>query len=143
MKESMGAPQALMKKKVTGKKLKEAQQQVPIVLKCTGISVDSVDKKVVPMLGTSFYCRAPVIMITTEKMDMSTQTQGGRRSKNRYEIQHAYNHYMHGVDTMVQLISNFSTYIRSRKWWKRLYHWMFDIGLTNGYICSQEEHGPS
>ena len=90
MKKSMGAPQALMKKKVTGKKLKEAQQQVPIVLKCTGISVDSVDKMVVPMLGTSFYCRAPVIMITTEKMDMSTQTQGGRRSKNRYEIQHAY-----------------------------------------------------
>ena len=114
MKKSMGAPQALMKKKVTGKKLKEAQQQVPIVLMCTGISVDSVDKKVVPMLGTSFYCRAPVTMITTEKKDMSTQTQGGR-SKNRYEIQHAYNHYMHGVETMVQLISNFSTYIRSRK----------------------------
>lgn len=90
-------------------------------------------------IGVSFYCRAPVTMLFTEKFDIRNKIEGGLKNASKYSFQHCYNNTMNGVDSLDQVIGNFSTYILSRKYWKRIFHWSYDVAKENAYISYTEE----
>lgn len=49
-----------------------------------------------------------------------------------------YNNYMNGVDIADQLRTEYSTYRTSKKWWRYLFWFLFDIAVTNGFILMRE-----
>ena len=59
---------------------------------------------------------------------------GGIKKKLKYDIQHAYNNKMNGVDKMDQMLQSYSTYKGSRRWWRRIYHHLLDLAVCNGAI---------
>ena len=87
----------------------------------------------------SFFCRAPVTMLFTEKFDVNSKIEGGKKNTLKFSFQHCYNGTMNGVDALDQAIEYFSTYIRSRKYWKRIFHWTYDVAKENAYISYNQK----
>ena len=136
-KTSMGMPDILKQKKVSGKKLQEAREKPPIIVVCNSRTVKGVQEDIIPIMGISFYCNAVVKFLTSIPFDFKEKQKGGKKSILRFCIQHRYNLLMNGVDVFDFLCGYFSTYIRSQKWWKRIFFWLFDAALTNSYIAHQ------
>jgi transposase IS4-like protein len=85
------------------------------------------------MVGVSFYDTNLVSFLTNDEHAFRKQ-RGGTKDKVKLEIQHTYNKYMNGVDRLDQLTEGeFSTYVVSRKWWKRIFFWMLDLALANAF----------
>jgi Transposase IS4 len=60
---------------------------------------------------------------------------GGIYNKLRLAIIHEYNKKKGGVDRFDQKNLYYSTYVKSRKWWRVLWSWGINVGLNNGYVC--------
>lgn len=130
-----GMPSLLKQPKLSGKALEAAKKAEPLFTICNEIIDSGVAKEIPIILRVSMYCSSLVTMITSERFEFTEQQKGGTKNSMKYEIQHQYNLFMNGVDTSDQLVTYFSTYVRSKKWWKRLFYYMLDVALTNSFIC--------
>ena len=137
-KSNMGVPDILKIPKLQGKKLQAARNNKPNIAVCDSVTINGETFSIPIMAGASFYCNSAVTMIYTIDFDMSERVAGGLKQKLKYLIQHEYNGKMNGVDLFDQLMASFSTYIRSIKWWKRVFHWTFYAASVNSYICFKE-----
>ena len=63
-----------------------------------------------------------------------TVSAGGRKQKMRTDIQHTFNSFMDGIDRNDHKQSSYCTYIRSWKWWKRLYFLFQDLAIINAHV---------
>jgi hypothetical protein len=41
---------------------------------------------------------------------------------------------MHGNDIADAMLETYGTYLRSKKWWYRLFHFLVDMGLNNAFL---------
>jgi len=87
----------------------------------------------VVVVGMSVYDNAPFYMLTTADYNFEL-TEGGTGNALRFDIVHCYNKNTHGNDIADALLSAFSTNIRSKKYWVRLFHFFLDVGANNAYI---------
>lgn len=87
--------------------------------------------------GCSFYDNAPVHFLTTGFYDYKIEV-GGSKKVERWDITHKYNKRMCGNDVADALLVAFHSYIRSPKYWVRLFHFLFDLGLDNMYLLYRE-----
>lgn len=133
-KHNLGMPDMLNQKKVSLRNLEAAREQPPIVLECQTRTIAQVEQEISPLWGTSFYCNSVVKFLTSLPFDMSKRLRGGQKNKLKYLIQHLYNEYMNGVDVFDALVSYYTTYFKCSKAWKRLFFWMLDAALVNGFI---------
>lgn len=73
---------------------------------------------------------------------------GGTKNKRRLDCIHDYNAKMNGVDRADQVngtrsskiirqswLGLYSVYIRSVKWWKRIFAFVIDVAVANSYTC--------
>jgi hypothetical protein len=136
-KSQYGIPHMLKQAKVTSKsqKLKILREKAPLFSLCRSYLENWKRVSCSPIAGLSFYDNNVVSMITTVDFSFENKISGGIRHKKKWQIQHDYNSTMNGVDIMDQMTSNFSTYIKSNKWWKRIFYWMLDVAIVNAYIC--------
>jgi hypothetical protein len=65
---------------------------------------------------------------------------GGLKQKLRLQIIHEYNQKMNSVDRFDQRTKNYSTYVKSRKWWRVGWSWGLDVGLHDGHVCYNAFH---
>lgn len=91
------------------------------------------------LIGMSFYDSGPTHFLTTQPFEFTTCI-GGTKKKERYDIQHAYNSNMNGVDISDALNSSFSVYRRSRKWYRRISAWAWDTALSNASLLYRWMH---
>jgi hypothetical protein len=90
----------------------------------------------ITIIGISFYDNAPVHLITTAAYEFQ-QLLGGTKNKLRLDVTHDYNKYMHGNDIADGLLVTYSSYIKSRKYWMRLFHFLLDCGINNAYLLQR------
>ena len=89
------------------------------------------DKKIIHFLSTADQARA------------ETTVQRRQRSGERLDIQcplavSEYNCYMNGVDHADQLRTAYSTYRTSRKWWKYIFWFLFDVAISNAFVLMRD-----
>ena len=56
------------------------------------------------------------------------------------EVVMSYNHNMGAVDRGDQLRGYYHCRTKSRKYYKYIYHFLFEVGTTNGYILYKNFH---
>ncbi len=100
------------------------------------MEVFNLEKKSPLVIGVSIYDSKPFNMLTTGSYALKLET-GGTKDKQRYDIQHKFNQYMNGVDVSDQLQSSYNTYVKSRKWWLRLFFFLLDIAIVNAYVIAK------
>jgi hypothetical protein len=86
--------------------------------------------------GISIYDSKPFNMLTTAHYPLQ-KTVGGTKNKERWDIQHSFNKYMNGVDRSDQLQNSYNTYLKSFKWWVRLFYFLLDIAIVNSYLIAK------
>jgi hypothetical protein len=86
----------------------------------------------VKVVGLSLYDNAPFYMLTTGDYSFD-KLLGGTKNVSRYDIQHDYNKYMGGNDIADSLLVAYSSYVRSRKYWFRLFHFLLDLAVNQAY----------
>lgn len=65
-----------------------------------------------------------------------------REQVSKPTIIDSYNWSMNGCDKMDQLVSYYGMYQRkTRKWWKKLFHWILEISQANAYILYRLTRG--
>lgn len=133
-----GMPDFMKLQKLQGKALKQATNRNPIFAAFLEDTPSGSCTTIPSIAGMSLYDNGAVSFLTTHKIDLSKSFIGGDKKVLRLLLQHEYNGLMNGVDTLGQLVEYFSTYYRSKKWWKRLFHWMLDVALVDAYICFKE-----
>ena len=119
---NFGMPKGLRISKIpksSPKKLEEARNKPCIFAEC---SVGDCH-----LVGLSFYDTNAVSFLTNEYFNF-TKAVGGRKKVLKFDIQHAYNTYMDAVTE-----GKYSTYLRSHKWWKRIFFWVLDLVLANNW----------
>ena len=88
------------------------------------------------LIGVSIYDSKPFNMLTSASYSFEMEN-GGTKSKDRWDIQHTYNRYKNGVDVSDQLQASYNTYLKSFKWWIRLFYFLLDIAIVNSYILAK------
>ena len=137
---SYGVPKCLDLPKLQGKSLETARNQEIVVAYCNEIRVNGESNMIDVIVGATLYDSSLVKFISTDKFTFWEKEIGGQKKVERYAIQHAYNSGMNGVDILDQLVDVYSTYIKSNKWWKRLFYWLLDVALVNSYIVMKESN---
>lgn len=89
-----------------------------------------------PLVGISVYDSKPFYMLTTAGYTFEKEL-GGNKKLLKLDIIHKYNRYMNGCDRSDQLQHSYNTYIRTFKWWKRLFFFFLDIVIINCYILKK------
>lgn len=95
------------------------------------------------LIGVAFYGTKgkPVYMMTTSRYLLEYQTGGSHAPHSRLVMVHKYNTEMGGDDMFDRLAEAFSSYIKSLKWWRRLFSWFLDSGVSNPYaLCLFLDH---
>lgn len=87
----------------------------------------------VRIVACSLYDNAPFYMLSTSDYEF-TQTVGGTKKVERLDIVHDYNKHMHGNDIADSLLVAFPSYLRSQKYWFRLFHFLLDVGVNNAFL---------
>lgn len=72
-------------------------------------------------------------MLTSYYYEFKLVLTGSRMRRARLDIQADYNKNKNGVDVFDQYMANYSTYMKSVKWWKRIFFWVLDAGVLNAY----------
>ena len=139
-KQNMGMPKDFQLKRTSGIQLESIRNGPPNTISVQDILKDGKAlKSGMTCVGVSLYCRAPVTMLFSEKFDVNSKIEGGKKNTLKFSFQHCYNGTMNGVDALDQAIEYFSTYIRSRKYWKRIFHWTYDVAKENAYISYNQK----
>ena len=79
--------------------------------------------------------KSPVVMVSTECSAASTEvvSRATGQLASKSLVVHEYNFSMNGVDKADQ----FTVYYfirRSKKWWRKLFFWLFEVAVVNSYI---------
>ena len=134
-KQNMGMPKDFQLKITSGKQLESIRNGPPKTISVQNILKDGkAIKPRITCVGVSLYSPSPVTMLFTEKFDVNSKIEGGKNNALKFSFQHCYNGTKNGVKTLDQAVKHFSTYIRSRKYWKRIFHWTYDVAKENAYI---------
>ncbi|MCG8074811.1 MAG: hypothetical protein JAY75_01030 [Candidatus Thiodiazotropha taylori] len=89
--------------------------------------------------------KKPIYTLSTAENPANLVTAVQRKSR-RGEVRQVpapsiipeYNSNMNGVDVADQLRTEYSTYRTSKKWWRYLFWFLFDLAVTNGFILMRE-----
>ena len=121
-------------------------QGMPVALKTKELKHrgDTVTMQKGNLTAIGWKDKKPVYYLTT--YEDPTQTSVAKlRLKDGIKIEYAgpkvvetYNKYICGVDLAEQKRMAYSTCRKSRKWWKYLFWFCFDVALVNSFICFQE-----
>lgn len=87
----------------------------------------------VKLIGISQYDNKAFYMLTSGMYELSP-TISGTKKVSRLDVTHAYNAHMHGNDIADSLLVAFASYVRSPKYWYRLFHFLLDVGTNNVYL---------
>ena len=81
-----------------------------------------------------------LIMLSTESSAKSVmvQSQATGRTSLKPKVVDKYNHSMNGVDKADQYAVYYSFVRKSRKWWRKLFFWLFEVTLVNSYILYRQ-----
>lgn len=119
----------------TSKKVKDID-----AAKAQGVKLCSAKLNNVQVVGMSLYDNAPFYMLTTAHYEFKIE-KGGTKKVDRYDIQHDYNANMGGNDIADSLLIAYSSYVRSKKFWFRLFNFCLDLGLNQMYLLFREVYG--
>ena len=61
-------------------------------------------------------------------------TRQNQGTKEKPVVVHEYNHSMNGVDRADQNSVYYPFIQKTRKWWRKLFFWLLEIGVVNSYI---------
>ena len=79
--------------------------------------------------------KKPCVLVSTNADNSNADVQRKREVVEMPALIHKYNSCMNGCDRSDQMVSYFGTHERrSKKWWKKLYHWMFEVAQLNAFI---------
>ncbi len=102
----------------------------------TGLKLAYCEYKGIELYGTGLYDNAAFYMLTTGNYVFEKEI-GGTKNVERYDFQHDYNAFMCGNDTADALLVGIATYIRSFKFWIRMFHFLFDVGCNQAFLLYQ------
>jgi len=60
-----------------------------------------------------------------------------RNNKMKFVGVNAYNNSKNAVDRFDQMVDTYSLYVKSIKWWKRLFFYLIDVTLVNMYMIAK------
>ena len=80
--------------------------------------------------------KKPLIMLATESCatPVSVRSKATGRTALKPKVVDEYNLSMNGVDKADQYTVYYSFIRKSRKWWRKLFFWMFEVTVVNSYI---------
>lgn len=87
--------------------------------------------------------KKPVLLISThalslafpcEIVEVPRRVGAVRKMVQTSPIHKEYTTYMRGVDVADQLRGNYTSQVRSHKWWHRLFHFLIDTTIVNMWI---------
>ena len=86
-----------------------------------------------------------LVMLSTESSARSVMVQSRATgcTSLKPKIVNEYNLSMNGVDKADQYTVYYSFVLKSRKWWRKLFFWLFEVILVNGYILRKTVPRPS
>ena len=87
-------------------------------------------------MGVGIYDSKPFNMLTTGSYSLKKET-GGTKEKQKWDIQHGFNKFMNGCDISDQLQGSYKIYVKSFKWWLRLFFFLLDLAIVNAYIIAK------
>jgi len=93
-------------------------------------AVTWVDKKPV-MLLSSIYRPIP---LPGEECSVKRRVHGTEKWFDTSPIHKAYSKWMRGVDVADQMRGTYTTQVRSKKWWHRLFYFLLDTAVVNSYV---------
>lgn len=131
-KHRVGLPQLM--KGPNAKKLKLSKGEFKWRVRGNVAFVVWQDNKDVLVLSTAFH---PKVGITTT---MRTQKDGTKLPIRCPRAIKQYNNRMGGVDRFDQLRSTYTVGRRSKRWWLRLFYFLFDTSITNAFILSKKSN---
>ena len=78
--------------------------------------------------------KKPVIMLSSEE-PANVETIRNRRDQEvrKPQVVHHYNQSMNGVDIADQCNVYYSFIRRSKKWWRKVFFWLFEVTVVNSY----------
>ena len=122
-----GVPSQLLRSKVSVSQIASEQDKIEVMAYNTSDLGP-------PLLGIALYgTTKPFYMLTSGGYELIRKI-GGLKSVLRFDIQHSFNQFMNGVDVNDQLQGSYATYMKSMKWWKRLFFFFLEIAIINSYI---------
>ena len=137
---NFGVPKLLKQKKITKQQIrnrkKDGDESDNLKIAVSSQKKSAVGGELdleIDLLGCSFIDKNSVHMLSTKSYSFE-KVLGGVKEKKRYPIQHSYNKFMNCVDVADQLWGSYSTYMKSVKWWKRIFFFLFDITICNCFI---------
>ena len=87
-KQNMGMPKDFQYKKTSGKQLESIRNGPPKTISVQDILQDGKAlKSGMTSVGVSLYCRAPVTMLFTEKFDVNSKIEGGKKNALKFSFQ--------------------------------------------------------
>lgn len=100
------------------------------------------------LTATVWMDKKPIFMLSTAEDPATIASTVQRKSRGGEPkevpapsvIQH-YNNNMNGVDVADQLRTEYCTYRTSKKWWRYLFWFLFDVAVTNGFVMMRESAG--
>ena len=87
-------------------------------------------------LGWRAAQKKPLIMLATESCatPVSVRSKATGRTALKPKVVDEYNMSMNGVDKADQFTVYYSFIRKSRKWWRKLFFWVFEVTVVNSYI---------
>ena len=116
-KNNMGLPKDFkLESSASQKKIKELTSKPPKAIIVDKIFHDNKSIRVdMECIGVSFYCKKPITMLFTEKLDIFNKVLGGTQGVLKFPCQHTFNG-MRGIDNLNREMANWSSYFRSTKY---------------------------
>ena len=80
--------------------------------------------------------KKPLIMVSTESSakSVTVRSRATSRTALKPKVVDEYNLSMNGVDKADQYTAYYAFVRKSRKWWRKLFFWLFEVTLVNSYI---------
>ena len=80
--------------------------------------------------------KKPVIVVSSDgsAKPIKVRSRATGRLSSKPTVVDAYNQSMNGVDTADQFTVYYSFVRKSKKWWRKLFFWLFKVSFVNNYI---------
>ena len=80
--------------------------------------------------------KKPLIMVSTESSAQSVKVHSRATARRalKPKVVDEYNLSMNGVDKADQYTVYYAFVRKSRKWWRKLFSWLFEVAIVNSYI---------
>lgn len=92
-------------------------------------------RKILSVAWRDKKAKTPCLLASTQGSVEDVEIQRRRETQLKPSVIHNYNMNMNGCDRTDQRVKYYGLYERkTRKWWKKLFHWLFEVAQSNAYV---------